>query len=372
MMGGMPDAASPAATRPAGPVLVTGAAGFIGAKVAELLRLAGVDVTGADDLNPYYSPALKRARLDRVTGITAPGRFAFHQVDLADRAATERLFASAGPFGCVIHLAAQAGVRHSLSHPHAYTAANVTGFLNVLEGCRRQAEDADRPTPHLVYASSSSVYGANAAALLKADEPADHPLSLYAATKRANELMAHCYAHLYGLPCTGLRYFTVYGPWGRPDMAAWKFTERILKGEPIEVYGRGKMSRSFTYIDDAAEATVRIAALPPTAPLPGLAPQAPDAGAGPARIVNVGGSESVPLARLIAAVEIACGAKAERILMPMQPGDVPDTAADTGPLEALIGFAPRTTIEEGVRRFVDWYRGYHGMNSSRPCVSPLP
>ena len=366
MMGGMSDAAPPAAPRPPGPVLVTGAAGFIGAKVAELLRLAGADVTGADDLNPYYSPALKRARLDRVGALDAPGRFAFHHVDLSDRAATERLFASAGPFGCVIHLAAQAGVRHSLTHPHAYAAANLTGFLNVLEGCRRQADGADGPAPHLVYASSSSVYGANQEPVLKADAPADHPLSLYAATKRSNELTAHCYAHLYGLPCTGLRYFTVYGPWGRPDMAAWKFTERILKGEPIEVYGRGKMSRSFTYIDDVAEATVRVAALPPTAPpsgsaSPGSAPAGPDVGTGPVRIVNVGGDESVPLTRLIAAVEAACGAEAEKILLPMQPGDVPDTAADTAPLEALVGLTPRTTIEEGIRRFVDWYRGYHGL-----------
>ena len=202
------------------------------------------------------------------------------------------------------------------------------------------------------------MYGANRAAVLKADAPADHPLSLYAATKRANELMAHCYAHLYGLPCTGLRFFTVYGPWGRPDMAAWKFTERILNGEPIEVYGRGRMSRSFTYIDDVAEAVVRVAAVPPTAPPADAAPASPDVGTGPARILNVGGNESVPLTRLIAAVEAACGREAERILLPMQPGDVTDTAADVSGLEALVGLTPRTPIEEGVGRFVDWYRAY--------------
>ncbi|NNJ26165.1 NAD-dependent epimerase/dehydratase family protein [Alienimonas chondri] len=354
---------------PFGRVLVTGAAGFIGAKVAELLRLAGVETIGADDLNPYYSPALKRARLDHLEGIEAPGDFIFHQADLSDRTAAERLFDSAGPVSCVIHLAAQAGVRHSLTHPHAYASANLDGFLNVLEGCRRQAEAAaddpenpDRPPPHLVYASSSSVYGANKDAILKASEPADHPLSLYAATKRANELMAHCYAHLYGLPCTGLRFFSVYGPWGRPDMAAWIFTERILKGEPIDVFGEGRMSRSFTYIDDVAEAVVRVAALPPAAPPAGFQPDRPDVGTGPVRIVNVGGSESVELTRMIAAVEAACGATAEKRFLPMQPGDVPDTAADTAPLEALVGLTPRTTVEDGIARFVAWFKEYHGMS----------
>ncbi|MFH5806447.1 NAD-dependent epimerase/dehydratase family protein [Alienimonas sp. DA493] len=356
--------------RPAGRVLVTGAAGFIGAKVVELLRLNGAEVIAADDLNPYYSPALKRSRLDWLEKLDAPGDLTFHHVDLADRRATERLFDSAGPVACVIHLAAQAGVRHSLTHPHAYAAANLDGFLNVLEGCRRladgavnDAEDPDRPPPHLVYASSSSVYGANEADTLQASDPVDHPLSLYAATKRANELMAHSYAHLYGLPCTGLRFFSVYGPWGRPDMAAWIFTERVLKGEPIDVFGEGKMSRSFTYIDDVAEATVRIAALPPTAPPPGAAPDRPDAGAGPFRILNVGGGESVELMRLIAAVESACGRTAEKRFLPMQPGDVPATTADTAPLEKLVGLRPHTTIEDGIARFVAWYKEFHGLSS---------
>lgn len=355
-------------SRPAGRVLVTGAAGFVGAKVAELLIASGCEVVGADDLNPYYSPALKRARLDRLAGLDAPGTFTFHQVDLSNRQAAEGLFASAGPLSCVVHLAAQAGVRHSLTHPHAYAAANLDGFLSILEGCRRQAETAagdperpGRPPPHLVYASSSSVYGANAAPLLKTSAPADHPCKFYAATKRANELMAHSYAHLYGLPCTGLRFFSVYGPWGRPDMAAWIFTERILNGEPIEVYGEGRMSRSFTYIDDVAEAVVRVAALPPSPPPPGFAPDRPDVGAGPVRILNVGGDESVELMRLIAAVEAACGAEAEKILLPMQPGDVPATAADTHDLQALVGLTPRTTIEEGIARFVAWYREYHAL-----------
>ena len=356
--------------RPSGRVLVTGAAGFIGSKVCELLRLAGAEVIGADDLNPYYSPALKRARLDRLDRLDAPGAFRFHQVDLADRTATERLFDSAGPLESVIHLAAQAGVRHSLTHPHAYVAANIDGFLNILEGCRRQAgaaendpENPDRPPPHLVYASSSSVYGANSAPLLKASDPVDHPLSLYAATKRSNELMAHCYAHLYALPCTGLRFFSVYGPWGRPDMAAWLFTERILKGESIEVYGEGKMSRSFTYIDDVAEAVVRVAAVPPTAPPTDYEPDRPDAGAGPARIVNVGGSESVELMRMIAAVESACGKEAEKVYLPMQPGDVPDTAANVQTLTALTNFTPQVTIEEGIDRFVSWYQDYHDLTN---------
>ncbi|QDT14372.1 NAD-dependent epimerase/dehydratase family protein [Alienimonas californiensis] len=354
--------------RPAGRVLVTGAAGFIGSKVVELLRRSGAEVIGADDLNPYYSPSLKRARLDWLERLDAPGPFTFHHVDLADRRAAERLFDSAGPVACVIHLAAQAGVRHSLSHPHAYAAANLDGFLNVLEGCRRLASvsagdcgDPDRPPPHLVYASSSSVYGANEAATLKTSDPADHPLSLYAATKRANELMAHSYAHLYGLPCTGLRFFSVYGPWGRPDMAAWIFTERILNNEPIEVFGEGKMSRSFTYIDEVAEAVVRVAALPPTAPPPGALPDRPDVGVGPVRILNVGGDESVELMRLVAAVEAACGRTAEKRFLPMQPGDVPATAADTAPLEALVGLTPRTTVEDGIARFVAWYQEFHGL-----------
>ena len=364
-MTAVPAAADGPPPRPAGPALVTGAAGFVGAKVVEVLLKSGADVTGVDDLNPYYSPSLKRARLDRLTAAAnedGAGSFTFRHADLADRTAAARAFDAAGAVGCVIHLAAQAGVRHSLTDPHAYADSNLVGFLNVLEGCRAlAAADPDRPPPHLVYASSSSVYGANDAPVLTADAPADHPLSLYAATKRANELTAHSYAHLYDLPCTGLRFFSVYGPWGRPDMAAWLFTERILKGEPIEVFGEGRMSRSFTYIDDVAEAVARVAALPPESPPEGFSPDAPDAGTGPFRLLNVGGGESVELGRLIAAVEAACGREATKIMRPMQPGDVAATTADTGPLEALTGFRPRVRVEDGIARFVAWYRDYAGV-----------
>ncbi|MFH5805519.1 NAD-dependent epimerase/dehydratase family protein [Alienimonas sp. DA493] len=342
------------------PVLLTGAAGFIGAAVGQKLLAAGTPVVGVDDLNPYYSPTLKRARLERlVAAAEASGAgFDFRQIDLADRTACEAVFA-AGPFDRVIHLAAQAGVRYSLDNPHAYAAANLTGFLNVLEGCRRQAE-AGSP-PHLVYASSSSVYGENPDPVLFVDRPADHPVSLYAATKRANELMAHSYAHLYGLPCTGVRFFTVYGPWGRPDMAVWKFTERILRGEPIDVYGEGKMRRGFTYVDDAAEGVVRLADSPPAAPTNGAAPASPDRGTGPFRTYNLGSREPVELMRLIEVIESACGRRAEKRFLPMQPGDVVSTAADTAPLEKAIGLTPSTPIEEGVGAFVRWYRDYHGV-----------
>ena len=351
---------------PPGTVLLTGAAGFIGAAVAERLLAAGTSVVGVDDLNPYYSPALKRARLDRVGAAAERGKgtFEFHTLDLADRAAAERAFA-AGPFGCVIHLAAQAGVRYSIDNPHAYAGANLTGFLHVLEGCRRQAGAGAGAPPHLVYASSSSVYGASAEPVLAADRPADHPISLYAATKRANELMAHSYAHLYGLPCTGVRFFTVYGPWGRPDMAVWKFTQRILSGEPIDVYGEGEMRRGFTYIDDAAEGVVRLAARPPSTP-PSTptgattgAPASPDRGSGPFRTVNLGSGEPVELMRLIEVIESACGRTAKKRFLPMQPGDVVSTAADVGPLGEVTGLVPVTPIEEGIAAFVAWYRDHH-------------
>ncbi|MFH5802821.1 NAD-dependent epimerase/dehydratase family protein [Alienimonas sp. DA493] len=349
-----------------GAVLLTGAAGFVGAAVGEKLLAAGTPVVGVDDLNPYYSPTLKRARLERlVAAAEASGaEFDFRQIDLADRTACEEIFASR-PFGGVIHLAAQAGVRHSLDNPHAYAAANLTGFLNVLEGCRRQAEasreDGESRPPHLVYASSSSVYGESPEPVLFVDRPADHPVSLYAATKRANELMAHSYAHLYGLPCSGVRFFTVYGPWGRPDMAVWKFTERILRGEPIDVYGEGRMRRGFTYVDDAAEGVVRLAARPP-GPAAGPAagpPTSPDVGAGPFRTYNLGSREPVELMRLIEVIESACGRRAEKRFLPMQPGDVVSTAADVGPLEEAIGLTPSTPIEDGVAAFVRWYRDYH-------------
>ncbi len=343
---------------PSDRVLLTGAAGFIGAAVGERLLAQGADVVGVDDLNPYYSPALKRARVERLFAAAEQGGGTFEllELDLADRTAAERAFA-AGPFARVIHLAAQAGVRHSITSPHAYAAANLTGFLNVLEGCRRQGKSGD--VPHLLYASSSSVYGASAEPVLAADQPADHPISLYAATKRANELMAHSYAHLYGLPCTGVRFFTVYGPWGRPDMAVWKFTERILKGEPIDVYGGGKMRRGFTYVDDAAEGVVRLSACPPATPAGEAPPGSPDRGTGRFRTYNLGAAEPVELMRLIEVIETACDRPAEKRFLPMQPGDVVSTAADVGPLRAATGGMPITPIETGIAAFVDWYRGYH-------------
>ncbi|NNJ26383.1 NAD-dependent epimerase/dehydratase family protein [Alienimonas chondri] len=339
-------------------MLLTGAAGFIGAAVAERLLAGGMRVIGVDNLDPYYSPALKRARLDRVSAAAerTRGRFDFLELDLGDRSAAARVF-EAGPFECVIHLAAQAGVRYSIDNPHAYAAANLTGFLHVLEACRRQAESGAGAPPHLVYASSSSVYGASAEPVLAADQPADHPISLYAATKRANELMAHSYTHLYGLPCSGVRFFTVYGPWGRPDMAVWKFTERILRGEPIDVYGGGKMQRGFTYIDDAAEGVVRLAARPPAPDA--VPPRSPDRGTGPFRTYNLGSREPVELMRLIKAIEAACGRPANKRFLPMQPGDVVSTAAETSSLEEVTDLVPVTPIEEGVAAFVDWYRDYN-------------
>ena len=346
---------------------LTGAAGFIGMHVAERLLAAGDDVLGVDDLNPYYDPALKRARLAHLEGVAAdaPGSLVMREAGVQDRAAMAEVFAefTAGGLGgrdAVVHLAAQAGVRYSLENPHAYADANLTGFLNILEGCRHATTTpggtpAGTP-PHLVYASSSSVYGDDPAPVLRADGPADHPVSLYAATKRANELMAHCYSHLYGIPCTGVRFFTVYGPWGRPDMALWKFTERVLRGEPIDVYGHGKMRRGFTYIDDAAEGVVRlIDAVPEPAQGP---PGGPDRGTGPFRTYNLGNDEPSELTDLIAAVEAACGRAATKNYLPMQPGDVVSTAADCTPLAEAVGFTPSTPLREGVGRFVAWYRGY--------------
>ena len=319
---------------------------------------AGLPVTGLDDLNDYYDPGLKSARLEKLTGRDG---FTFVKADVADRPAVEAAFAGAntgaGPFAGVVHLAAQAGVRYSLSAPHAYAKTNLVGFLNVLEACRRQAEGGT--VPHLVYASSSSVYGSNGAAVLRAEDPADHPLSLYAATKRSNELMAHSYAHLFGLPCSGVRFFSVYGPWGRPDMAVWKFTDRILKGEPIDVYGHGEMRRGFTYIDDAAEGVVRLLAVRP-GPADPQPPAAPNAGAGPFATYNLGGERPIGLMRLIELIERACGREAVKNFLPMQPGDVVATAADARPLRAAAGFDPRVHIEEGVENFVRWFRAYHG------------
>ena len=349
---------------PPGPVLLTGAAGFIGARVGELLLAAGRSVVGVDDLNDYYDPALKRSRLaDLEAAAAAPGAgaFTFRRLDLADRPAAATLFDPADPPRCVIHLAAQAGVRHSLSAPHAYARANLIGFLNVLEGCRALAAARPADPPHLVFASSSSVYGMSDAPVLRTADPADHPVSLYAATKRANELMAHSYAHLFGVPCSGVRFFTVYGPRGRPDMAVWRFTDRVLRGEPIDVYGGGRMRRGFTYVDDAAGGVVRLAAAPPPAPAGDAPPASPDAGAGRFRVYNLGTREPAELMTLIETIEAACGRPAEKRFLPMQPGDVRSTAADTASLEAVIGPLPQTPLDAGVRAFVDWYRAHRGL-----------
>ncbi len=332
-------------------VLVTGAAGFIGYHLARRLLDRGDRVTGVDSLNDYYEVSLKRARLARLAGEAG---FSFRHHDIADRAAMEATFA-AGRFDCVVNLAAQAGVRHSLVDPHAYVDANVTGFLHVLEGVRRHGG-------HLVYASSSSVYGGSTRLPFREDDPVDHPVSLYAATKRANELMAHSYAHLFGVPCTGLRFFTVYGPWGRPDMALFLFTRGILAGEPIPVFNEGHMVRDFTYVDDIVEGVVRVVDRP-AEPDPGWTSQAPSAATSraPWRLYNIGNNQRVELLAYIRAIEAALGREARLELLPMQAGDVPATEADTTRLAQAVGFRPATPVEEGVRRFVDWYCDYYGV-----------
>ena len=321
-------------------ILVTGAAGFIGYHVAERLLARGDQVVGLDNLNDYYDPALKRARLRRLEGL--PG-FRFVQLDLADRAGMAELFATER-FDRVIHLAAQAGVRYSITHPTAYLDSNLTGFGHVLEGCRAQ------DIAHLVYASSSSVYGGNTKMPFAETDAVDHPVSLYAATKKANELMAHTYSHLYGFPTTGLRFFTVYGPWGRPDMAYHLFTRAILAGEAISVFNHGDMKRDFTYIDDIAEGVLRVLDRPAT-PL--------GAGSAPCRVFNIGNSEPVQLLDFIGCIERALGRTAAKRLLPMQPGDVPATYACTQALQDWVGFAPSTPLEDGVRNFVKWYREYY-------------
>jgi UDP-glucuronate 4-epimerase len=313
-------------------ILVTGAAGFIGFHVSQRLLERGDRVTGLDNLNAYYDVTLKEARLAK---LTAQPRFTFVRADLGDRKAMEALFAT-GKFDAIVNLAAQAGVRHSLDKPHDYIDANLTGFLNVLEGARHHG------TGHLVYASTSSVYGGGTHMPFREDEDTSHPLSLYAATKKANEVMAHSYSHLFGIPSTGLRFFTVYGPWGRPDMALFKFTRGILAGEPIPVYNRGQMDRDFTYVDDIVEGIVRVVDKP-----------------APYRIFNIGNHQRVPLMRYIEAIEATLGKKAQLDLLPMQPGDVPSTEADTTALDAAVGFKPNTPVEVGVRRFVEWYREYY-------------
>jgi UDP-glucuronate 4-epimerase len=331
-------------------VLLTGAAGFIGSTTAHRLLARGDTVVGLDNLNDYYDVRLKEDRLAR---LLPQAGFRFVKLDVADRAGMERLFAAEG-FERVIHLAAQAGVRYSLQNPHAYVEANLVGFMNVLEGCRHQR------VQHLVYASSSSVYGGNTKMPFSEHDSVDHPVSMYAATKKANELMAHTYSHLYGLPTTGLRFFTVYGPWGRPDMALFLFTKAILEGRPIDVFNHGHMQRDFTYVDDIVEGVVRV--LDKTAaPDPAFRADRPDPGtsSAPYRVFNIGNHDPVPLLDFIACIEDALGRKADKRLLPLQDGDVPATYADVDALRAWVGFAPATDIRTGIGRFVDWYRGYY-------------
>ncbi|MBP6215877.1 MAG: NAD-dependent epimerase [Luteimonas sp.] len=333
-------------------VLVTGAAGFIGSHLAHRLLDRGDEVLGFDNLNDYYDPTLKQARLDRL--LPREG-FSFVQASLEDRAAVERAFAEFRPQR-VVNLAAQAGVRYSLENPHAYIDSNITGFTNILEACRHGGVE------HLVYASSSSVYGANRKLPFAVEDSVDHPVSLYAATKKANELMAHTYSHLFGLPTTGLRFFTVYGPWGRPDMALFLFTRNILEGKPIDVFNHGRHSRDFTYVDDIVEGVVRTLDRVP-GPDPAYDPLQPNPGSSsaPYRVYNIGNHQPVELLRYIEVLEDKLGRKAERNLLPMQPGDVPDTCADVEALVRDTGYSPSTPIETGVGRFVDWYRTYYGV-----------
>jgi len=331
-------------------ILVTGAAGFIGYHVTQRLLARGDTVVGLDNLNDYYDVSLKEARLARLS--SQPG-FRFAKLDLADREGMARLFSELRPQR-IVHLAAQAGVRYSLENPHAYIDSNVVGFTNILEGCRQTQ------VAHLVYASSSSVYGGNTRLPFSEHDNIDHPVSLYAATKKANELMAHTYSHLFRLPTTGLRFFTVYGPWGRPDMALFLFTRAILGGRPIDVFNHGNMVRDFTFIDDIVEGVVRVTDRPAEANL-AFDPARPDPGTSnaPYRVFNIGNSQPTPLAEYIEALEDALGRKAEKNYLPMQPGDVPATSANTDELDAWVGFKPRTPVREGVRRFVEWYREFY-------------
>lgn len=334
-------------------ILLTGAAGFIGMHCIERLLARGDSVVGVDNLNDYYDVSLKHDRLAR---IATHENFSNHVISVEDRDAMAELFAAEQP-DRVIHLAAQAGVRYSLENPHAYIDANIQGFMNILEGCRHNGVE------HLVYASSSSVYGGNELMPFSEHHSVDHPVSLYAATKKANELMAHTYSHLYGLPTTGLRFFTVYGPWGRPDMALFKFTNAMRKGEAIDVYNSGQMVRDFTYIDDIVEGVIRVLDKVAT-PNPDFDPLSPDpqSSTAPFRVFNIGNGNPTPLMDYIGALETALGVTAKKNMMPMQPGDVPATSADTSELADWVGFAPDTDVRIGVQRFVDWYVSYFGRN----------
>ena len=333
-------------------ILITGAAGFIGSALAARLLARGDEVLGYDNLNDYYDPTLKEARLAR---LTPQAGFGFVRASLEDRPALERAFAGFRPQR-VVNLAAQAGVRYSIENPYAYVEANLVGFINVLEACRHGGVE------HLVYASSSSVYGANRKLPFSVQDAVDHPVSLYAATKKANELMAHTYSHLYRLPTTGLRFFTVYGPWGRPDMALFLFTRRILAGEPIEVFNHGRHTRDFTYVDDIVEGVIRTLDRVPAAD-PAFDPLRPNpaTSSAPYRVYNIGNNRPVELARYIEVLEATLGREARKVLLPLQPGDVPDTCADVTELAADTGYAPSTPIEDGVARFVEWYRAYYGV-----------
>jgi UDP-glucuronate 4-epimerase len=331
-------------------ILVTGAAGFVGYFISRALLAREDEVVGVDNLTPYYDVTLKADRLTRLS--MRPG-FKFQRVDLADRDATANLFSTVQP-DLVVHMAAQAGVRYSLTNPGAYTESNLVGFGTVLEGCRKAG------VRHLVFASSSSVYGANVKIPFSESDNVDHPVSLYAATKRANELMAHTYSHLYQLPATGLRFFTVYGPWGRPDMAYFKFTKAILEGEPIDLYNHGQMRRDFTYIDDVVEGVVRtLDAIPAPNPDWDAKTADPATSSAPYQIFNIGNNQPVELSRFVEVLEQVLGKTATKNLVPIQPGDVPETYADISRLEAAIGFRPTTTIEDGLAKFVEWYRDYY-------------
>jgi UDP-glucuronate 4-epimerase len=331
-------------------ILVTGAAGFIGYHVARKLLERGDEVVGFDSLNDYYDPALKEARLAQLRPFE---RFTFIRGNVADRQAMEQLFTEHKPRR-VVHLAAQAGVRYSLENPHAYAESNLLGFLNILEGCRHHGIE------HLVYASTSSVYGANTTQPFSEHHSVEHPITLYAATKKSNEMMAHAYAHLFRLPVTGLRFFTVYGPWGRPDMALFRFTRGILDGQPIPVYNEGRMIRDFTYVDDVAEGVVRTLDRPAT-PNPNWNGAEPDpaTSSAPYRVFNIGNSKPVPLLDYIAIIERCLGKRAILDLLPIQPGDVPSTMADVRALEEAVDFRPRVSVEEGVAKFVEWYLAHY-------------